>query len=137
MNTIINSGRTCVLGLAAVIALACMLLPAAAYAQDDSARAYKRTEMLKQRLELTDEQTEQVYSILKAAHDERKCESAETYKSAKECLEQHRAQTSEAVQAVLTDEQKEEFANMKQRWEGFHKKGLRRGCPRDGMGRGK
>ena len=76
----------------------------------------KRVSHLKEKLTLTDDQTQKVQTILEA--------SQKTLQADREAMEQHKEQTTQQILAILNDKQKAQYVQMKEdrksKWHQHH-----------------
>lgn len=89
-----------------------------AFAEEQADRQERRLEMMKQRLELTDGQVNEIRAIMESARleaerDREKYRETNDRDGAREATEVRRKATEEKIKAILNDKQKEEFDKMK------------------------
>lgn len=89
-----------------------------AFAEKQADRQERRLEMMKQRLELTDGQVNEIRAIMESARleaerDRQKYREANDREGARENAEVRRKTTEEKIGAILNDKQKKEFDKMK------------------------
>lgn len=89
-----------------------------AFAEEQADRQERRLEMMKQRLELTDGQVNEIRAIMESARleaerDREKYRETNDRDGAREATEVRRKATEEKIRAILNDKQKEEFDKMK------------------------
>lgn len=89
-----------------------------AFAEEQADRQERRLEMMKQRLELTDGQVNEIRAIMESARleaerDREKYRETNDREGAREAMEVRRKTTEEKIGAILNDKQKEEFDKMK------------------------
>ncbi len=101
--------RTRVQHLAGMVAVGMLLAPGLAWAwgkENPEEAITHRMERMTKRLSLTSDQAQKVRAILESAHA--------TMEADHKVMQQHREQASQQVLAVLNDQQKAQYAKMKE-----------------------
>lgn len=83
---------------------------------------FQKVGKMQKKLDLSDEQADKVFEIFKSAKKSKgQCKEAETFSAKKACMEEKRAGIDSQVSAVLNDEQKAKFTEMKAKRESRRK----------------
>ncbi len=75
----------------------------------------KRIEKMQEKLDLSDEQADQVYDIMKNRKKNSSCKNLESFTERKNCRAASKEAAQSEINALLTPEQQQKFAEMKEK----------------------
>lgn len=77
----------------------------------------RRVERMQNKLNLSDEQANQVSDVLSKAHEVReKCDSLSQFTARRDCRKTHREQVKQKLSSILSPEQQAKMKEMKKKW---------------------
>jgi len=80
---------------------------------------------MQRKLELSDDQADQIYDLMKAKKKNAACKELEKFSERKNCRKAARDQVDQEIAALLTPEQQAKFVEMKEKRKERRKKGRR------------
>lgn len=88
--------------------VATILIPTFSVAQPPGDSAFKKVKLLKERLDLTDEQADSIYSVLKK-YNYKQCDDIASFTKKNACFKEVHSTKHARMTSVLTEKQKVEF----------------------------